>query len=113
MRRLYARRQRDFVAACRSRLDRWLAVGEADTGMQVLGRLNRPLDDVDVHAAALRHGVDFSRLSVHYRHSEPEQGMMLGYAGVSQEQARQGVERLRAGFEELHGTRSAAGPTIR
>jgi GntR family transcriptional regulator/MocR family aminotransferase len=104
MRRLYARRQRDFLAACRTRLERWLTVTEADTGMQVLGRLSRPLDDAEVHAAALRHGVDFSRLSIHYRHAAPEQGMLLGYAGVSREQARQGVERLRAAFEELDGT---------
>ena len=47
-------------------------------------------------------------LSVHYRHSEPEHGMMLGYAGVSQEQARQGVERLRAAFEELDGLEPGA-----
>jgi len=108
MRRLYACRQRDFLASCRSRLGRWLTVQEADTGMQVVGRFARPRDDADVRATALRHGVDFSRLSVHYRHSEPEHGMMLGYAGVSQEQARQGVERLRAAFEELDGPQSGA-----
>jgi GntR family transcriptional regulator/MocR family aminotransferase len=101
MRRLYARRQRDFVAACRDRLDRWLTVKEADTGMQVLGRLRQPHTDAEVHAAALRHGVDFSRLSVQFWHSAPEQGMLLGYAGIPQDQAREGVERLRAAFEEL------------
>ena len=69
MRRLYARRQRDFVAVCRARLDEWLTVNEIDTGMQVIGRFRRPFDDGEVLAAALRHGVDFSRLSTHYRHS--------------------------------------------
>ncbi len=105
MRRLYARRQRDFLAACRDRLGRWLAVREADTGMQVVGRFTEPRDDGEVLEAALRHGVDFSRLSVHYRHARPEHGMLLGYAGVGQEQARAGVERLRAAFEELDGAR--------
>ena len=101
MRRLYARRQREFIARCRERLDRWLTVGEADTGMQVVGRFRQPLDDRDVLAVALRHGVDFSPLSRHYRHAPPEQGMFLGYAGVSSEAMRVGVERLRAAFEEI------------
>ena len=85
----------------RTRLDRWLTIGEADTGMQLLGRLRQPRSDAEVHAAALRHGVDFSRLSVQFWHSTPEQGMLLGYAGIAQEQARQGVGRLRAAFGEL------------
>ena len=101
MRRLYARRQRDFVAACRARLDRWLTVNEIDTGMQVVGRFRQPLDDGEVLAAALKHGVDFSRLSTQYRHSPPEHGLLLGYAGVGQEQARVGIDRLRRTFEDL------------
>ena len=101
MRRLYARRQRELVALCRDRLDRWITVEEADTGMQVLGRLREARDDALVHAAALRHGADFSRLSVNYWHSQPEHGMLLGYAGFGAEQMRTGVERLRAAFEEL------------
>jgi GntR family transcriptional regulator/MocR family aminotransferase len=101
MRRLYARRQREFVAMCRSRLDRWLTVNEVDTGMQVIGRFKHPMDDGEVLAAALRHGVDFSRMSTHYRYSKPEHGMFLGYAGIDAEQTRIGVERLRSAFEEL------------
>jgi hypothetical protein len=34
--------------------------------------------------------------------------MLLGYAGIRPEQARLGVERLRAAFEELEGARSGA-----
>src|SRR4051795_7247571 len=61
MRRLYARRQQDFFAACPARLDRWLTVGEADTRMQVLGGLNQPRGDAEVHAPALRHAASISR----------------------------------------------------
>src|SRR4051812_18588626 len=79
MRRLYARQQ-DFFAACPARLDRWLTVSEADTRMQVLGGLNQPRGGAEVHAPALCHGVGFPRLSVHYWHSAPRQGMLLGYS---------------------------------
>ena len=106
MRRLYARRQREFVAMCRARLDRWLEVNEIDTGMQVMGRFKQPMDDGDVLAAALKRGVDFSRMSTHYRYARPEHGMFLGYAGVDHEQARAGVERLRLAFQDLERSRS-------
>ena len=101
MRRLYARRLREFVAACHARLEPWLTIDEADTGMQVIGYLKPPLEDGRVAAAALRHNVDFSRLSTQYRHSVPTQGLILGYAGVAQERARVGIERLRAAFEDI------------
>jgi GntR family transcriptional regulator/MocR family aminotransferase len=108
MRRLYARRLREFVAACRARLGPWLTIDEADTGMQVIGYLEPPLEDGRVAAAALRHNVDFSRLSTQYRHSAPTQGLILGYAGVAQERARVGIERLRAAFEDID--REGGGP---
>ena len=101
MRRLYAARQRRFVAMCRDRLDRWLTVNEVDTGMQVIGRFKQPFDDGDLLVAARRHGVDFSRMSQHYHYSQPQHGMFLGYAGVDERHMHRGVERLRRAFEEL------------
>jgi GntR family transcriptional regulator/MocR family aminotransferase len=101
MRRLYARRQREFIESCRARLNRWLTVNERDTGMQVIGRFTRPMDDGVVLNLALRRGVDFMRLSTQYRHGTPEHGLILGYAGVNQDQARVGIERLRTVFQKI------------
>ena len=112
MRRLYAVRQRRFIAMCRDRLGRWLTVSEADTGMQVVGRFKQPFDDGEVLAVARRHGVDFSRMSQHYHDSPPRHGMFLGYAGVNERQMHRGIERLRLVFEELElSTRPA--PRVR
>ena len=52
MRRLYARRQRDFVADLSGAPRALAEVGEIDTGMQVVGRFKRPMDDGEVLAAA-------------------------------------------------------------
>lgn len=101
MRRLYRIRQQNFLAMCQDRLDRWLTVSEADTGMQVVGRFRRPMEDGDVLAAAIHHGVNFIRLSAQYHHSPPEQGAFLGYAGVKEDQMRVGIERLRKAFEDV------------
>jgi GntR family transcriptional regulator/MocR family aminotransferase len=101
MRRLYARRQSEFLALCRERLGRWMDVTEADTGMQLVGRFTRPLDDGAVMSAALRRGIDCLRLSVHYRYTPAEQGLLLGYAGVDHDGMRHGVERLRLAFRDI------------
>jgi GntR family transcriptional regulator/MocR family aminotransferase len=113
MRRLYARRQRDFVALCQARLGRWLTVQGSDAGMQVIGRFNRPMDDGEVLAAARRHGVDFVRMSTQYRYAEPEHGMLLGYAGVGQDEMHAGVEGLRAAFLELERGTTHEAPSAR
>ena len=68
------------------------------------------MDDGEVLAAALRHGVNFSRMSTQYRHSKPEHGMFLSYAAVNTEQARDGVEKLRLAFEDLERRSQNPGP---
>ena len=101
MRRIYAERAREFVDACRNRLAPWLTVNDVETGMQVVALLRQPLNDGEVLEAAVRRGVDFSRLSTQYRHSEPRHGLILGYAGVGREKAQIGIERLRSALEEV------------
>ena len=101
MRRLYAQRQSAFIEACRNHLDPWLEVREIDTGMQLVGRFRRALNDGELLEAAHGRGVDFTRLSLQYRHSTPVQGAMLGYAGVGEDDTRAGVSRLRRAFQDL------------
>lgn len=103
MRRLYKKRQAAFIEACRDQLHPWLELDEIDAGMQLVGRFKCSLDDGDLHAAAHRRGADFSRLSVQYQHFAPEQGAMLGFAGVNEADAQTGVTRLREAFEDLVG----------
>ena len=43
MRRLYARRQANFVRLCQELLDEWIAVTENDSGMQLLASFKQPL----------------------------------------------------------------------
>jgi len=69
--------------------------------MQVIGRFRRAMDDGVVLEAALRNGVDFSRLSAQYRHGPPEEGALLGYAGVDEAEALAGIARLATTFREL------------
>lgn len=96
MRRLYARRQEQFVALCRRHLDRWITVAENDSGMQLCGRFTMRLDDRAVAAAALQHGLDVQPVSINYHHDAPEHGLLLGYAGLDARDTLTAIMALRA-----------------
>jgi len=106
-RRLYARRQKSFVKLCRRHLSDWLSVLENDSGMQVLARFVSPFDDRDVARAGLKRGLDLQPISMNYHHGEPEHGLLLGYAGLSEPQAHKVVLALKATFLDIAHTDSA------
>jgi GntR family transcriptional regulator/MocR family aminotransferase len=101
MRRLYARRQKEFVALCNARLGRWLSVSENDSGMQVVARFKSSLDDRAVVAAAMAHGVHVQPVSVNFHHDPPEQGLLLGFAALGERDTRLALGRLAAALEEV------------
>ena len=100
MRRIYAERQQLFVRDCNAQLGKWLTVEPNNTGMQLVGRFISPQSDVDFCRRAARHSVDVTPLSGHFRHSPPEQGIVMGFTGVSGKEMRQGLDRLRAAFAQ-------------
>ncbi len=101
MRRLYARRQANFVKLCREHLGEWVTVSENDSGMQLLASFTRPLNDVDVVAAAVKEGLDVQAVSINYHSTEPEHGLLLGYAAMDERQILRAVLALRAAFKRL------------
>jgi GntR family transcriptional regulator/MocR family aminotransferase len=104
MRRLYARRQKQFVDLCAEQLSRWISVTENDSGMQLLGRFVMPFDDGAVAAAALRHGVDVQPISINFHHDPPEHGLLLGFAGLEERDVLPTILALRATFRELEAS---------
>lgn len=98
MRRLYAERQKVFVSMCHRSLNRWLSIEESDAGMQLVGRFTQAVEDETLWAAAQKQGVNFSPLSRQFFSSPPEQGAILGYAGIDLKAMREGIACLRAAF---------------
>ncbi|WP_245274384.1 PLP-dependent aminotransferase family protein [Mesorhizobium sp. L2C066B000] len=101
MRRLYARRQANFVKLCQEHLAEWLTVTENDSGMQLLASFTRAYKDSDVVAAAVKEGLDVQGISINYHSSEPEHGLLLGYAAMDERQILRAVLALRAAFMRL------------
>lgn len=101
MRRLYARRQEQFLALCRAELAPWIEVRENDSGMQLFARFVRPFDDCIVVEAARSEGVDVHPVSINYHSTPAEHGLLLGYAALDEKTMRKAVLALRAAFRRL------------
>ena len=104
MRRLYQRRQANFVRLCAEHLGDWIEVSENDAGMQLLATFRQPLDDREVVAAALAEGIDVQGISLNYQ-NEPEHGLLLGYAALDDRQVLRAILALRAAFVRLAAER--------
>lgn len=100
-RRLYARRQKEFVALCRRHLSKWLSVAENDSGMQLMARFVMPFNDRKIARAVLDRGVDVQPISINYHHGGSEHGLLLGFANLNEQQARRVVLTLQSVFEDI------------
>lgn len=103
VRRLYAARQAHFVAQCHKLLGHWISMFENDAGMQVLATFKQPWNDLDVVAAGRKEGVDLHALSVNYHSTEPEHGLLLGYAALDDRDTIRAMQALRTAFARVGG----------
>jgi GntR family transcriptional regulator/MocR family aminotransferase len=100
MRRLYALRQKLFVAMFQRAVGHWLTLDDADGGMQLVARFRRDFDDRAVAALAFQRGLDIEPLSASFS-GPPEPGLRLGYAGFDLGETTEGLARLRSVLQEL------------
>jgi GntR family transcriptional regulator/MocR family aminotransferase len=96
MRRLYAERQEVLVEAIRRRLGGCLVVEPSPAGMHLMGWLAPGADDQLVSARAADLGVEAPPLSRYSLRPQPMPGLLLGWAGYSEEALRAAVDRLEA-----------------
>lgn len=95
MRSLYAERQRVLVEEAARELRGLMTVRPADAGMHLVGWLEAGVDDRWASARAREFGVFAPALSSFCIEGERAPGLLLGYTGVSEEEIREGVNRLR------------------
>lgn len=100
MRRIYAARRQEFCRLVESHLGEWMTLRAGDAGIQVVGMMAEGSDDRAVAAAARRRGINVSPLSIHYRHSAPLGGLVMGYAATDESAMPHGVRILREAFCE-------------
>ena len=105
MRAIYHERQVLLVNLARERLGGLLDVRPADAGMTVVGWLGGGLDDVATARAAERAGLHVLPISPLAVRPLPP-ALLLGYAGVRDDEIREGVNRLGIVLEQLARSRA-------
>ena len=105
MRRLYSKRREEFMVLCQSELGEWLDPAATDSGIQSLWYCRAGLDDVEITRRAREKGVVVTPLSLHYRHSAPRHGLILGYTALERPALQTELRTLRRIFTDLAAKR--------
>ena len=100
MRRIYAARRQTFRTHAQRELGEWMTLRPTDAGIQFVGELRNGLNDVAIAAAARRRSLKISPLSMHYRHTKPASGLVLGYAAINEANMPAAFRSLKQAFVE-------------
>jgi GntR family transcriptional regulator/MocR family aminotransferase len=100
-RRLYSTRRDAFQSLCEAHLSEWLQLAPGQSGIQMAAFCLGDLDDHLIVTAAKKRGINVSQLSMQYRHGNPRQGLVLGYAATAVNRMEAGVQKLRAAILEV------------
>jgi GntR family transcriptional regulator/MocR family aminotransferase len=94
MRALYAHRQQLLIEVMQQELDGTMEVEAHEAGMHLLGWLPQGLDDQRVSQLAAQRGIDVPSLSACSEQKPERSGLLFGYAGVNEQEIREGVRQL-------------------
>jgi GntR family transcriptional regulator/MocR family aminotransferase len=108
-RAMYRDRQQLLVERARAELDGRLSVPPSDAGMTLIGWLPAGSSDVAVTQAARARNVDVFPLSG-FATQPIRPGLLLGYAGVREDDIREGVSHLARALDDCARGAAAAGP---
>ena len=95
MRRLYAARRQFFMDTCEGNLSPWLRLRRTESGIQLVGLFHENCDDKVIAHAALEQGVNVSPLSIQYRHSKVQRGLVMGFAAADEKTTKKAMSKLR------------------
>jgi GntR family transcriptional regulator / MocR family aminotransferase len=101
MRTLYAERQAALVAEIQHHLGDMLEIQPSEVGMHLVAWLPPGMDDRAAARQAAAHGVDTVPLSSFGMEPMEREGLILGYAAVSEHEIPDGVRRLAAALRSL------------
>jgi len=98
LRKLYAERQEILLATLKSRAKGLLSAAPHEAGMHLVAKLDPALrfSDKDAARSAAIAGLVTPALSGFYQGADHKQGLILGYAGLSEPEINRGVSRLAA-----------------
>jgi GntR family transcriptional regulator/MocR family aminotransferase len=101
MRALYAYRQQILVEVVRQELHGIIELEEHEAGMHLIGWLPHGLDDRLVSQLIAQQGIDVQALSVYSEQKLERPGLLFGYAGVNEQEIREGVKHVAKVVEAI------------
>ena len=101
MRRLYQERQALLIAEVRKHLTGRLEVEKMDSGMHLIGTPSAPFKAGEIVESAARAGIKITAVSSYALTRSNSNDILLGYAGLSEKQIKEGVKKLTTVFEKL------------
>jgi GntR family transcriptional regulator/MocR family aminotransferase len=101
MRLLYAHRQQILIEAVQQELKGAIELEEHEAGMHLIGWLPQNLDDRLVSQMAAQQGIDVQSLSSYSKQKPERPGLLLGYAGVNDQEIREGIKILASVLRKL------------
>ncbi|MCP4935744.1 MAG: PLP-dependent aminotransferase family protein [bacterium] len=96
LRKLYSKRQQTMINALQQHAAGCLIASPTQAGMHLVVRLNRAcgFDDKQISDRAAKAGLIAPALSRFYKGKHSSQGLVLGYAGLSEQEVNLGVKHL-------------------
>ena len=101
MRSIYRERHDLFMDASRRHLAGLLEVHATDSGMNVIGWLERGIGDLQAQVRARADGIVTNRMSYYYFDAPPRSGLHLGFCNTPPAEIDRQVQKLGEGLESL------------
>ncbi|GHO56589.1 PLP-dependent aminotransferase family protein [Ktedonobacter robiniae] len=94
MRALYAQRQQLLIEVMQQELGETIKLEAHEAGMHIIGWLPQGVDDHLLSQLAAQQGIDVLPLSACSEQKPERAGLLLGYAGVNEQEIREGIKHL-------------------
>ena len=100
MRRLYTERRQYFLEQFERHLTPWMELHPTDSGIQLVGLFRISCNDRQIAVEAGKQGVNVSPLSMQYRRTAKQSGLLMGFAAADASLTRRSMSVLAKVLEQ-------------
>lgn len=99
MRKLYQEKRAILLETLQSELGRHVKIRGENSGLHILLDVYSPFSEKELIEKAKEHGVRIYPASVFYTKQPPTTTVLIGFAGASKDNIREGIKKLKAAWE--------------
>lgn len=98
MRKLYRKKRSILLEAVQSELGKYVRIRGENSGLRILLDVFLPFSEKELIEKAKEQGVKIYPVSLSYKKQPPAKAVSLGFAGVSEDNIRIGIKKLKAAW---------------